>query len=61
MKRTDSFKSNIRFPKKKETAYGYEEVLKKHDRSIIESYDLVETDTEIYITEHVNNIIFVKI
>ena len=61
MKWTNSFKSNIRFPKKKKTAYGYEEVLKKHDRSIIESYDLVETDTEIYTTEHVNNLIFVKI
>ena len=60
MKRTDSFKSNIRFPKKKETAYGYEEVLKRHDRSVIESYDLVETDTEIYITEQVNNMMFVK-
>lgn len=60
MKRTASFKSNIRFPKKKETAYGYEEVLKRHDRSVIESYDLVETDTEIYITEHVNNMMFVK-
>ena len=47
--------------KKKETAYGYEEVLKKHDRSIIESYNLVETETEIYITEYVNNILFVKI
>lgn len=61
MERTSSsFKSKIRFPKKKETAYGYEDVLKKHDRSIIESYNLIETDTEIYITENVNNIIFVK-
>ncbi len=55
-----SFKSEIRFPKKKDTAYGYEEVLSKHDKSIIESYDLVETDTEIYVTEQVNNISFVK-
>ncbi|MGN0666599.1 MAG: class I SAM-dependent methyltransferase [Huintestinicola sp.] len=60
MEMTDSFRSNIRFPRKRETAYGYEEVLKKHDRSVIESYDLIETDTEIYITEQVNNILFVK-
>ncbi|MGN0620859.1 MAG: class I SAM-dependent methyltransferase [Porcipelethomonas sp.] len=60
MELTSSFKSKIRFPKKKETAFGYEDVLKKHDRSIIESYNLIETDTEIYITENVNNIIFVK-
>lgn len=56
----DFFKSSIRFPKKKDTAYGYQEVLKKHDKLIIESYDLSETDTEIYVTEQVNNILFVK-
>lgn len=60
MELTSSFKSKIRFPKKKETAYGYEDVLKKHDRSVIDSYNLTETDTEIYITEQVNNIMFVK-
>ena len=56
----DSFDSTIRFPKKKDTAYGYEEVLKKHDKTVIDSYDLVETKTELYITECVNNILFVK-
>ena len=48
-------------PKKKDTALGYEEVLEKHDKAVIESYDLVETDTELYITERVNNILFKKI
>lgn len=56
----DSFDSSIRFPKKKDTAYGYEEVLRKHDKSVIESYDLAETYTELHITERVNNIIFEK-
>ena len=56
----DSFDSSIRFPKKKDTAYGYEEVLGKHDNAVIDSYDLVETDTELYITEQVNNILFEK-
>ena len=56
----DSFDSSIRFPKKKDTAYGYEEVLKKHDKAVIDSYDLVETDTELYLTEQVNNIMFEK-
>ncbi len=56
----DSFDSKIRFPKKKDTAFGYEEVLRKHDKAVIDSYDLVETDTELYITEQVNNIIFEK-
>ena len=54
----DSFNSSIRFPKKKDTAYGYEEVLKKHDQTVIDSYNLVETDTELYLTEQVNNILF---
>ncbi len=54
----DSFESQIRFPKKKDTAFGYEEVLGKHDKTVIESYDLVETETELYITERVNNVLF---
>ncbi len=54
----DSFNSSIRFPKKKDTAYGYEEVLKKHDKTVIDSYNLLETDTELYLTEQVNNILF---
>ena len=58
---TDSFESKIRFPKKKDTAYGYKEVLKNHDKAVIESYDLVETDTELHITERVNNILFIKV
>ena len=57
---TDSFDSSIRFPKKKDTAYGYEEVLGKHDRAVIASYDLTETDTELILTERVNNILFEK-
>ena len=56
----DSFDSTIRFPKRKDTAYGYEELLKKHDKAVIESYDLLETDTELYITECVNNLLFTK-
>ena len=56
----DSFNSSIRFPKKKDTAYGYEEVLKMHDKTVIDSYNLLETDTELYLTEQVNNILFKK-
>ena len=58
---SDCFESAIRFPKKKDTAIGYEEVLRRHDRSVISSYDLVETDTELLITERVNNLLFIKI
>ena len=54
------FESSIRFPKKKDTAPGYEEVLRRHDPSVIASYDLAEMDTELYITERVNNLLFRK-
>lgn len=53
-----SFDSEIRFPKKKDTAFGYEEVLAKHDKEIIQSYDLTETEDEIWVTEGVNNLLF---
>ena len=56
----DGFESAIRFPKKKDTAYGYEDVLAKHNKSVIESYNLEETDTELFITERVNNLLFRK-
>lgn len=55
-----SFDSTIRFPKKKDTAYGFDELLKKHDRKIIESYELKVLENEIYITEQVNNILLCK-
>ena len=32
----------------------------KHDKTVIESYALAETDTELYITERVNNVVFEK-
>lgn len=35
--------------------------MQKHDSGIVESYELTETDTEIYVTEQVNNVIFVKL
>ncbi len=38
----------------------YDEVI-DFDKAVIESYDLVETDTELYITERVNNFLFKKI
>lgn len=55
-----TFDSTIRFPKKKDTAYGFDELLKKHDKKIIESYELEVVGNEIYITEQVNNILFCK-
>lgn len=55
-----SFDSAIRFPKKKDTAFGFSEVIARHDKAIIESYNLVVTDEEIWVTEQVNNLLFKK-
>ncbi|MBP5424269.1 MAG: hypothetical protein J6Y78_17695, partial [Paludibacteraceae bacterium] len=58
---SDDFESLIRFPKKKDTAFVYEKVLQKHDKAVIDSYDLLETEKELFITERVNNILFEKV
>ena len=55
-----SFDSTIRFPKKIAKAYGFDELLKKHDKKIVEGYELEVVGDEIYITEQVNNILFCK-
>ena len=55
-----SFDSLICFPRKKSLSIGFDEVIKKHNRMIIDSYELYETEEEIWVTEQVNNIIFCK-
>lgn len=54
------FDSIIRFPREKDTAYGFDELLRKHDKEIIEGYELEVMGDEIYITERVNNLLFCK-
>ena len=56
----NSFDSSIRFPKKKDTTYGFDELMKKFDQDIIAGYDLEIVGNEIYVTEKVNNLLFVK-
>lgn len=53
-----SFDSEIRFPKKKRTADGFEDVLARHEKAIINSYQLTQTEDEIWVTEQVNNLLF---
>ena len=57
----DSFATGTFYNRQtQDTAYGYEEVLAKADKAVKDSYELVETDTEIFVTEGVNNIMFEK-
>lgn len=60
MQLLSSFDSEIRFPKKKSTAQGLEDVLARHDKSIIDSYQLTQTEDELWVTEQVNNLLFEK-
>ena len=57
---TCCFLSSIRFPKKKDTAYGFEELINKYDREVIDGYNLEIISEEIYVTEQVNNMLFHK-
>ena len=41
-------------------AQGFEDVLARHDKSIIDSYQLTQTEDEIWVTEQVNNLLFEK-
>ncbi len=60
LKYVDDFETSIRFPKKRETALEFDDIMKKYDAKVIEGYDIEEMEDEIYITERVNNILFVK-
>lgn len=53
-----SFNSKIRFPRTKDMACGFEKLLERHDKKIIDGYELEIATNEIYITEQVHNILF---
>lgn len=55
-----SFDSSIRFPKKRDTAFGFYELLNRYEKEVIAGYELEIIDDEIYVTEHVNNLLFYK-
>ncbi|HCW52621.1 MAG TPA: hypothetical protein DG753_02535 [Clostridium sp.] len=56
----ESFMTSIRFPKKKDEAKELEEILKRHDLKIVESYSMNIGENDIYLTEKVVNILFQK-
>ena len=56
----DSFESSIRFPRKTEQMPGLDALLKQYDAQVIAGYGLEMTETEVWITEHVNNLLFIS-
>ncbi len=57
---TGGFETKIRFPKKRETAVGFNEIVNRFDGEVIRSYEVEITADEIWITERVNNLLFRK-
>lgn len=60
MKCIDGFDTEIRFPKKKNTALEFDDIIKRFDRKIVDGYNIKITEDEIFITEKVNNLLFKK-
>lgn len=54
----DGFETSIRFPRKKSTAIGFDEIIKRHDEKVIKGYGVEVVGDEIWITEKVNNLLF---
>lgn len=58
LKLEQHFETAVRFPKKRDTAVGLEDILMCHDVDVIKGYDLEYIGEEIYVTEKVNNLLF---
>ena len=54
------FVSSIRFPKKRETALEFNDIISRHDKEVIKGYEVEVIEDEIWITEKVNNLLFQK-
>lgn len=54
----DDFETAIRFPRKKDTALEFGDIISRHNEHVINGYDVEIIEDEIWITEKVNNILF---
>ncbi len=54
------YETTIRFPRKKEESLEFEDIIQKHQKEIIDDYQITVTEDEIWITEKVNNLLFQK-
>ena len=60
LKFLNGFETAIRFPRKKETALEFDDIMKRHDEKVIKGYEVEVVGDEIWITERVNNLFFEK-
>ena len=54
----DGFQTIIRFPRKKETALEFDDIISRHNEAVIRGYEVEIIEDEIWISEKVNNLIF---
>lgn len=56
----DDFDTSIRFPRRKDTALEFDDIINRHDKIVIKGYEVEVIEDEIWITEKVNNLLFKK-
>ena len=56
----DSFETQIRFPRKMDAVFGLECIMKSFDEKTVSGYDIEILQDEIWITEKVQNVMFLK-
>ena len=56
----DSFETQIRFPRKMDAAFGFECIMKSFAEKTVSGYDIEILQDEIWITEKVQNVMFLK-
>ena len=58
LKIVDGFETSIRFPRKKETSLEFDDIIRRHDETVIKGYGVEVINDEIWMTEKVNNLLF---
>ena len=56
----DGFETIIRFPRKKDTALEFDDIISRHNEAVIKGYKVEVIEDEIWISEKVNNLLFRK-
>ena len=56
----DDFETSIRFPRKKDTALEFDDIISRHNEAVIRGYEVEIIEDEIWISEKVNNLLFRK-
>lgn len=56
----DDFETSIRFPRKRDTALEFDDIISRHNEAVISGYEVEIIEDEIWISEKVNNLLLRK-